>query len=111
LSPLRIQERYPIRRFNKSNKSARQVKSFREIEPNKEKNWCCGGGLVAREDMDEYRLQIGVIKAEQIRATGAQTVVASCGNCRQQLESPNEKYTLNVRIAAVSELLVENVCR
>jgi len=84
---------------------------FREMTPNRKRNWCCGGGggLVARADMAEFRNDIGRLKAEQIRSTGAIIVAAPCGNCRQQLQSLNEKYQLNVRIAAVSELLLENI--
>jgi len=81
------------------------------MTPNREKNWCCGGGggLLARSDMEEFRNDIGRLKAEQIRGTGAEIVAAPCGNCRQQLQSLDEKYQLNVRIAAVSELLLENI--
>ncbi len=100
--------------FEEPRQVIRRITSdFREMKPNREKNWCCGGGggLVARADMEEFRNEIGFIKAQQIKATGSKIVVAPCGNCRQQLQSLNENYHLNVRIAAVSEILVENISR
>ncbi|MGE5553094.1 MAG: (Fe-S)-binding protein [Betaproteobacteria bacterium] len=84
---------------------------FRDMTPNRERNWCCGGGggLVAQTDLEEFRADTGLPKAEQVRATGAKIVATPCENCRLQLALLNERYNLGVEIAAVTDLLVQAV--
>jgi Fe-S oxidoreductase len=87
----------------------RQLTSdFREMTPNREHNWCCGGGggLVAMmEDTEEFRAQTGKTKAEQIRATGASVVATSCENCHTQLKLIDERYNLGVKVEFLSNLV------
>lgn len=87
------------------------VSDFREMTPNRGKNWCCGagGGLVAQEDLTEYRATTGKMKAEQIRATGAKIVATPCENCRLQLELLDERYGLGIKVVAVTDLLVDSL--
>lgn len=87
------------------------VEDFREMTPNRERNYCCGGGggLVAIPEWQDIRLQAGKPKAEQIRATGASAVVASCDNCRHQLGEINEHYGLNVRVMGMAELVANAI--
>jgi Fe-S oxidoreductase len=82
---------------------------FREFEPNRELNWCCGGGggLIAVPEMNEVRMQAGQKKAEQIRRTRAQWVVTSCENCKTQLEDLSEHYELGVEIKGVVDLVAD----
>ena len=82
---------------------------FRDMTPNREKQWCCGGGggIVAISEMDEFRLKSGKKKVEQIRATGAKIVASPCENCRLQMEGLNDTEDLGVRIAAILDLVVE----
>jgi Fe-S oxidoreductase len=84
-------------------------KDFREMTPNRQEQWCCGGGggIVAIDEMNELRLKSGMKKVEQIRATGAKIVASPCENCRLQMEGLNDKEDLGVRIAAVMDLVVE----
>jgi Fe-S oxidoreductase len=81
---------------------------FREMIPNKAEAICCGGGggLVALAEYAERRLAAGKPKADQIRNTGARLVVAACENCRLQIGDLNEYYDLNVRITALTDLVV-----
>ena len=81
---------------------------FREMTPNKAEAVCCGGGggLVALTEYAERRLAAGRPKAEQIQKTGARVVVAACENCRLQIGDLNERYNLNVRITALTDLVV-----
>ena len=81
---------------------------FREMTPNKTEALCCGGGggLVALAEYAERRIAAGKPKAEQIRQTGARLVVAACENCRLQIGDLNEHYDLNVRISALTDLVV-----
>ena len=76
------------------------------MTPNREKNWCCGGGgLVAQPDMDDLRIQTGARKVEQIKMTGAEIVVSPCENCRLQLDSLNEKYSMGIKITSLMDLV------
>ncbi len=84
------------------------VKDFKEMTPNRQHNYCCGGGagLVALPDYSEKRLLAGRPKAQQIRATGAEIVAASCDNCRHQLGELTEHYALGVEVMGLSDLVV-----
>lgn len=84
---------------------------FREMTPNREKNWCCGGGggLVAQPDMDDLRIRTGEIKRDQIIKTGAKIVVSPCENCRLQLDSLNEKYNMNIKITSIMDLVANAI--
>jgi Fe-S oxidoreductase len=90
------------------------VTTFTEMTPNREHNFCCGGGggQLAMARYKQRRIQSGGMKAEQIRRTGARIVVAPCHNCIDQLMELNKEYKLNVQIKTVAELvadaLVEN---
>ncbi len=88
----------------------RQIASdFRELTPNRAKNWCCGGGggLQAEPELEEFRLQSGLKKVEQIRRSGARIVVAPCDNCRLQLEDLDRKHGLGIRVCSVTELAAD----
>lgn len=81
---------------------------FREMEPNRKENYCCGGGsgLVALPERKDLRLKVGAPKANQIKETGSRTVIASCDNCRIQLSDLSEHYGLNVQVTGLTELVV-----
>jgi Fe-S oxidoreductase len=81
---------------------------FREMTPNKAEALCCGGGggLVALAEHTERRITAGKPKADQIKRTGANMVVAACENCRLQIGDLNEHYNLNIRITALTDLVV-----
>ena len=90
----------------------RQIASdFRELKPNREKNWCCGGGggLQAEPELDDFRLRTGEKKVVQIRESGARIVVAPCDNCRLQLEDLSRKNDLNIKVCSVTELVAEAI--
>ena len=84
---------------------------FRDMTPNKEKNWCCGGGggLVAMSELDKFRIQTGQIKADQIKKTGAKVIVTPCENCRLQIDSLNEAYGLGIKISSVMDFVADNM--
>jgi Fe-S oxidoreductase len=81
---------------------------FVEMTPNRHEALCCGGGggLVALPEYEDLRLRAGKPKAEQVRRTGARTVVAACENCRLQLGDLNRHYGLEVEISALADLVV-----
>lgn len=87
------------------------VSDFREMTPNRERNYCCGGGggLVALSEYEETRLKAGEPKARQIRATGAEVVAASCDNCRHQLGEISQHYGLGVTVMGLAELVANAI--
>jgi Fe-S oxidoreductase len=86
---------------------------LRELEPNRERNWCCGGGggLVAITDLEDVRLASGARKAEQIQATGARIVATPCENCRLQLGDLDEHYDLGIEVVSVMEMVAQALVR
>ena len=92
------------------------VPHFRELSPNRERNYCCGGGgglsvLESAEGIDrestmyEFRMKVsGRKKYEQIAASGANYVVAPCFNCLRQIEQLMDYYNLDVSVGTVFEL-------
>jgi Fe-S oxidoreductase len=85
------------------------VSDFAEMSPNREDNYCCGGGG-GQLSMSEYRdrrVDAGRIKADQIRATGARIVATPCHNCIDQLMELNKVYALNVEIKTVAEIVAD----
>jgi Fe-S oxidoreductase len=84
------------------------TRDFREMHPNKEENYCCGGGggMVAVTEWEDRRLEAGLPKVNQIKATGAKIVVAACDNCRIQLSDLSNQYGLGVTINGLTDLVV-----
>jgi Fe-S oxidoreductase len=85
------------------------VSNFVEMYPNREKNYCCGGGggQLAMTRFAKRRLEAGKLKADQIRETGAQIVVAPCHNCIDQLIELNREYDLKVEVKTISEVVAD----
>lgn len=79
---------------------------FVEMTPNREENWCCGGGggLVAMGEL-EFRMKSSRVKADQVRATRASVVTTACENCHSQLSDLNEHYGLGVKVEFLSHLV------
>lgn len=87
----------------------RAVSTFVEMYPNRENNFCCGGGG-GQLSMTRYaarRLKAGSVKADQIRKTGAEVVVAPCHNCIDQLLELNKEYKLGVQVKTLSEIVAD----
>jgi Fe-S oxidoreductase len=82
---------------------------FRELAPNRELNWCCGGGggLIAEPEMQQVRMKAGRPKVDQIRESGAQWVATTCENCKTQLEDLNEHYELGIEVKGVIDLVAD----
>jgi Fe-S oxidoreductase len=83
---------------------------FREMSPDPEYNWCCGGGggLVALgEETLEFRMKSSSIKADQIKATGATTLVTACENCHTQLCNLNDHYDLGINVKFLTSMVAD----
>ncbi len=79
------------------------VNDFVEMTPNREQNWCCGGGggLIAVPDFDDTRRMGGQMKMEQIKETEAKVLTTTCENCKSQLEDLNDHFELGIQIEGV----------
>jgi Fe-S oxidoreductase len=84
-----------------------------EMTPNRTRNFCCGGGggSVSIDEIRPFRTGLmGKRKAEQIRATGAQIVVAPCANCKKQLREVCEDNDLpGVQVMGLHDLLLKAI--
>jgi len=84
---------------------------FVDMTPNRTENLCCGGGsgLVSIDETRQFRTNLmGKAKADQIRATGADFVVAPCANCKKQLAEVCEDNGLEkVQIIGLHDLLLK----
>ncbi len=80
-----------------------------EMTPHGVDNFCCGGGggQLSMGRFRERRIRSGSVKAEQIRRTGAMTVVAPCHNCIDQLMELNKEYKLGVAVKTVAEMVAD----
>jgi len=96
------------------------IVDFREMEPNRALNWCCGGGggLAAMDGFEgvrkrettfhEYRMKVsGRKKLDQIAATGASYVAAPCGNCKRQIRQLMEYHKRDVQVGGVFDLFAK----
>ncbi|UCG53693.1 MAG: (Fe-S)-binding protein [Candidatus Latescibacterota bacterium] len=83
---------------------------FVEMTPNRTENYCCGGGggTVSIDEIRKFRTgPMGKRKAEQIRTTGAEYVVAPCANCKKQLREVCEDNGLEtVQVVGLHDLFL-----
>jgi Fe-S oxidoreductase len=81
---------------------------FVDMSPNRRENWCCGGGgglVIAQEP--EFRMMTSRVKADQIKATGADVVTTACEMCFAQLKDINDDFELDMEVKLVSDLVAE----
>jgi len=80
---------------------------FREMYPNRTENYCCtgGGGAMSMSEYTPQRLKSAQIKANQLKATGAQDVVTSCHNCVDGLSDLIKHYKLGMGVTQLVNLV------
>ena len=86
----------------------RQVtQEFVEMTPNRQDNFCCGGGggMLSMSEYAGRRVRSGQAKTEQIRKTGAKVIATPCHNCADQLIELSKVGKLGIEIQAVVELV------
>lgn len=89
------------------------VSDFREMYPNKERTFCCGGGsaiLFDDPEMYQRRIQLSAKKAELVRATGVGKdgngyLCAPCSICKAQLYPMVEEHELGVEVKGLIDLV------
>ena len=88
------------------------VPNFVEMTPHGRYNACCGGGggLVSVDEIHDFRMQVsGHTKAEQIRDTGAEILIAPCANCKKQLAELVEHYELPCKVMGLHDLILKAI--
>jgi Fe-S oxidoreductase len=88
------------------------VNDYVEMTPTGAENYCCGGGggLVSIDEMHDFRMNVaGKLKAEQIRKTGAEIVIAPCANCKKQLKELVKHYELPCEVMGLHDLLLRAI--
>jgi len=81
----------------------------REMDPHFEHNYCCaaGGGIInCGPPWKLSRMKSIRVKAEQLAATGAHTVVTPCHNCHSGVEDVIGHYKLGMHTTFIIELLL-----
>ncbi len=81
---------------------------FVEMSPNKEHNYCCGGGG-GFNGIGMYREQRNVAlrkKMDQILATGCKLVIAPCHNCWDAIRDLEEEYEIGIRWSFLKPLVI-----
>jgi len=80
---------------------------FREMYPNRTENYCCtgGGGAMSMSEYTPRRLKSGIIKANQLKETGAEIVVTSCHNCVDGLTDVIRHYELGMEVTQLVNLV------
>jgi Fe-S oxidoreductase/CheY-like chemotaxis protein len=89
----------------------RSCADYREMTPNRQENFCCtgGGGAMSMSEYSQRRLQVGKVKADQIRATGADAVATACHNCVDGLADVIKHYKINIPVKNVCEFVADSI--
>ena len=84
------------------------VTEFVEMTPNRQENFCCGGGSgILMDEMMEIRMQLGKKKAEQVKALGELDYFATpCSICKAQLPHVLKHYGMgDLKTGGVMDLV------
>jgi len=90
------------------------IRNFVEMSPQGVRNYCCGGGggTVSIDEIREFRTGVGgKRKAEQLRATGADIVIAPCANCKKQLREIIQDHGLTMEVKGLHDLIFTALIR
>ncbi len=81
-----------------------------EMHPNREHNYCCcaGGGVInCGPPYKNKRMTGNKVKAEQIVATKAKTVITPCHNCHSGIEDIVHHYDIGMDVKFILDILYE----
>ncbi len=87
-------------------------KNYVEMTPIGDKNICCGGGggTVSMDEIRPFRTTVGgKLKADQIRKSGCEILVAPCANCKKQLRELVEDQGINVQVVGLHDLIYKAI--
>ena len=84
---------------------------FRDMAPNKEHNYCCGGGG-GFNGIGLFRPQRNkalITKRDQIMNAGAELVIAPCHNCWDAIRDLEEEYKIGIDWSFLKPLVISMV--
>lgn len=84
---------------------------FIEMDPNREHNYCCGGGG-GFNGIGLFRPQRNkalITKRDQILNCGAELVIAPCHNCWDAIRDLEEEYKIGIKWSFLKPLLIDMV--
>lgn len=87
-------------------------KDYREMEPNRKFNYCCGGGggFIAMPEYSDLRIKVkGQRKADQVKATGAKLVAVPCHNCMDQFNDITKEFKLGTKNEHVCTIIQDSL--
>jgi Fe-S oxidoreductase len=87
-------------------------RDYVEMTPSGDKNICCGGGggTVSIDEIRPYRTTVGgKLKADQIRKSGCEILVAPCANCKKQLRELVEDQGIACQVVGLHDLIYKAV--
>ena len=82
---------------------------FVEMSPNKEHNYCCGGGggFNGIGIFRQQRNKALITKRDQILKTGAKLVLAPCHNCWDAIRDLEEEYNIGIRWSFLKPVIIK----
>ena len=87
-------------------------KNYVEMTPSGENNICCGGGggTVSIDEIRPFRTTVGgKLKADQIRRSGCEILVAPCANCKKQLRELVEDQKIDCQVVGLHDLIYKAI--
>ena len=87
-------------------------KNYVEMTPSGDNNICCGGGggTVSIDEIRPYRTTVGgKLKADQIRKSGCEILVAPCANCKKQLRELVEDQGIDCQVVGLHDLIYKAI--
>ncbi len=81
--------------------------TFVEMTPNREAQWCCGGGggVLASPEADEIRMKAFLPKVEQLERISPDAVVTACSTCRLQFLDGSKYYDMDIDVRGITEVV------
>ncbi|MGW8178642.1 MAG: (Fe-S)-binding protein [bacterium] len=80
-----------------------------EMERNRGKTWCCGGGGVLKGVDYNMAVEIGTDKVEQALATGAKRIVSACPSCKTNINDAIRLVGADLKAIDITELVLESL--
>ena len=82
---------------------------FAELENNREYTTCCGGGGNVESIDTELSSNIAQIKAKEIMATGADSVITACQQCVRTIATALKKEKSRIKAVDISQLILDSI--
>jgi len=80
-----------------------------ELERNREKTWCCGGGGVLKGVNFDLAVDIGKDKVIEALATGAKRIISACPSCKTNINDAIKAAGVNLKAIDITELVLESL--